>query len=215
MSPPYNPPVFAVTDTPRCVEFARANSFATLVSNGDDGPLATHLPLLIDVGADGGVEIVGHMARANPHWKQAGGQKVLAIFSGPHAYVSASVYQAENVVPTWNYMVVHASGLFHAIEDVEQNLSILQRTVAFYEQNRPQPWSFDSASAYHLKLTESIVGFRIRVETLSGKFKLSQNQSLERQQRVAESLLTSGIQIEHDVALQIYAQSAFGSSVKS
>ena len=208
MSPPYNPPSFAVTGTQECLEFARAYSFATLVSAGDEGPVATHLPLLMDVGANGAIEIVGHMARANLHWQQAHGQSVLAIFSGPHAYVSASVYQAENVVPTWNYMVVHAGGVFHALEDIEQNLVILKRTVAFYEQGRPQPWSFESDNAYHRKLADSIVGFRIRVERLNGKFKLSQNQSLERQQRVADSLLSSASEIEHNVALKMHAQSA-------
>src|SRR5262249_51101713 len=100
----YNPPSFKVTDNDKIYAYMRSYSFAMLVTNGKGGLVATHLPILLD--ADG-PRLLGHMARANPQWKDVQGE-ALVIFPGPHAYVSASWYEAPGTVPTWNYVAVHA-----------------------------------------------------------------------------------------------------------
>lgn len=183
----YTPEAFVVDDIPTLHAAIEANSFAVLVSQKDEFA-ASHLPLLLerDSGAFG--TLVGHMARANPQWRSASGRSVLAIFSGPHAYVSPSWYQAENVVPTWNYVAVHACGTFEPIEDHDALREIVGRTVEFYERRMPQPWRFEPDSAFNEKLLGAIVGFRIEIRRLEGKWKLSQNHPPERRERVVRSL---------------------------
>jgi transcriptional regulator len=128
------------------------------------------------------------MARANPHWKQAGGQTALAIFSGPHAYISPTWYEAEQVVPTWNYVAVHAYGRVQTIEDEGALLDIVQRTVRIYEQSMPQPWSFDGSGTFAKRMLAQIVGFRIEIDKIEGKWKLNQNHPVERRKKVVEAL---------------------------
>src|SRR4051812_5840105 len=107
----YVPAAFAEPDRGRLHEFIEAYSFGLLVSS-HRGPFATHLPFLLDRTAGPHGTLVGHMARANPQWHDLDGREVLAVFSGPHAYVSPSWYEADDVVPTWNYVAVHARGTF-------------------------------------------------------------------------------------------------------
>ena len=89
--------------------------------------------------------MIGHVARANPQWDQAAGQAGLAIFSGPHAYISPTWYEAEQVVPTWNYVAVHAYGRIQTITEEPALLEIVQKFVQVYEQTMPRPWSFDGS----------------------------------------------------------------------
>src|SRR6266542_5687352 len=128
------------------------------------------------------------MARANPHWREAAGQTALAVFSGPHAYISPTWYESEQVVPTWNYLAVHAYGRVEVVEDKGVLLEIVQRSVRVYEQAMPRPWSFDPASTFVGRLLTQIVGFRIEVERIEGKFKLNQNHPAERRQKVVRAL---------------------------
>src|SRR5690349_5446526 len=97
----YVPAPFAVTDIVRLHDFIERNSFGLLVSQVEGRPFASHLPFLLDRKACANGTLVGHVARANPQWKEAQGQSALAVFSGPHAYVSPTWYEAEQVVPTW------------------------------------------------------------------------------------------------------------------
>jgi hypothetical protein len=115
------------------------------------------------------------MARANPQWREAADQIALAIFSGPHAYVSPTWYEAEQVVPTWNYAAVHVYGRMQTIEDEGALLGIVQEMVRVYEQAMPWPWSFDGSTTFVKRLLAQIVGFRIEVGKIEGKFKLNQN----------------------------------------
>ena len=124
----YVPAAFAETDTAKLHEFMRRNSFAVLTSNGEGGLVASHLPLLLDADAGPNGHLLGHMARANPQWRDVRGE-VMAVFSGPHAYVSPSWYEEEGTVPTWNYVAVHAYGTFHLVEDRDGLLDILRRSV--------------------------------------------------------------------------------------
>ena len=103
--------------SPNCTSLIEQYSFGLLISPCGDETQASHLPLLLDRTAGPRGELIGHMARANPQWQQADGSPVLAVFSGPHAYISPAWYEAENVVPTWNYTAVHVYGRFQAIHD--------------------------------------------------------------------------------------------------
>ncbi len=183
----YLPSAFAETDTHKLHAFMRRYSFGLLTSQGGAGLVASHLPLLLDAEAGPHGQILGHMARANPQWKQVEGE-VLVVFSGPHAYISPTWYEAEGTVPTWNYVAVHAYGTLTLVEEPAELLDILRRSVRVYESPRAEPWAFDESAAYVEKLLKAIVGFRIEITRLEGKWKLSQNHPEERRRKVANAL---------------------------
>lgn len=183
----YIPASFERSDPAELHAFVERHSFAMLVSTYDGEPLASHLPLLLAHDGAGRRSLVGHMARANPQWRQADGQTVLAAFSGPHAYVSPSWYEAAQVVPTWNYAAVHVYGRFEAIHDTPALLDIVRAFVEFYERAAPEPWRMPEDD-FIARLTQSIVGFRIPIDRIEGKWKLSQNQPAERRQKVIAAL---------------------------
>jgi transcriptional regulator len=139
----YIPAAFAETDLAKLDDFIELNSFGLLVSQVEGLPFATHLPFLLERTTGPHGTLLGHMARANPQWREAGGQTGLAIFSGPHAYISPTWYEAEQVVPTWNYTAVHAYGRLQIVEDEGALLEIVERSVRVYENAMPRPWSFD------------------------------------------------------------------------
>ena len=112
----YTPPSFAETDRDKLLAAVREYSFATIVSGGDGDLVATHMPLLLETNNDN-ARLVGHWAKANRQWNAADGQRVLAIFSGPHAYISPTWYAAPNTVPTWNYVAVHVYGTLRVEHD--------------------------------------------------------------------------------------------------
>jgi transcriptional regulator len=196
----YIPAVFAEPDLTKLHDFIEQNSFGLLVSQVDGLPFATHLPFLLErtIGPHG--TLVCHIARANPQWREASGQTALAIFSGPHAYISPTWYEAEQVVPTWNYTAVHAYGPVQVIEDEAALLEIVQKSVRIYEQAMPRPWSFDSSSTFVKRLLGQIVGFRIEVERIEGKWKLNQNHPTERRKKVIQALRERGDENAHAVA---------------
>jgi len=183
----YVPSHFAETDTATLHDFMERNSFALVTSRTTDSLVASHLPLLLErnVGPHG--RLVGHFARANSHWREAIGE-TLVVFSGPHAYVAPTWYEAENVVPTWNYVAVHAYGTLRLIEEQDALIEILQRTVSLYESAMPAPWSFDANSDFIRKLATMVVGFRIDISRLDGKWKLNQNHPQERREKVIRVL---------------------------
>src|SRR5262245_32355226 len=138
----YIPTAFAELDLTRLHDFIEEHSFGLLVSQVDGVPFATHLPFLLQRTTGSQGTLVGHVARANPQWRQAAGQNALAIFSGPHTYISPTWYEAEQVVPTWNYTAVHAYGRVQVVEGEGALLDIVQRLVRVHEQAMPRPWSF-------------------------------------------------------------------------
>src|SRR4028118_733686 len=105
----YIPNAFREDDIEKLVTFMRANSFATLMSIQDNIPIASHIPLVVTV-QDNVVKLTGHLAKLNPQWKVFGENESLAIFTGPHAYISPTLYEKRESVPTWNYLAVHAYG---------------------------------------------------------------------------------------------------------
>jgi transcriptional regulator len=189
----YNPSHFVESNPQTLREFIARHSFATLVSHRDDGPIASHLPLLFDAQGGPHGRLLGHMARANDQWRSASGQRVLAIFHGPHAYISPTWYAAEDVVPTWNYVVVHVTGTLRLVDDRERLLEIICRTVETYESPQPKPWSLDAQDAAFIdKLLGAVVGFEIDIEQIEGKWKLNQNHPAERREKVIRALRATG-----------------------
>lgn len=184
----YVPPAFAQSDLPTLHSFIERHSFGLLVSPLGRSPFGSHLPFLLrrDAGPHG--TLVGHMARANPHWQGLAGQTALVVFAGPHSYVSPSWYEASNVVPTWNFTAVHVTGTAEIVQGGEELRGILQETVGVYERNMPNPWSFDDSGTFAERMMAQIVGFRIPIERIEGKFKLSQNQPVERRTKVVRAL---------------------------
>jgi transcriptional regulator len=197
----YTPASFRVTDSDKLTRLMQNHSFATLVSNGPDGPLATHLPILYhpDVGPYG--TLVSHMARANPHWQLfQSGEETLAIFQGPHSYVSPSWYADTPAVPTWNYAAVHAYGTPQIIDDHERVVQLLDETVDRYESRFDQPWTLAASDAYRDQLIQAIVAFEVPIARLEGKFKLGQNRSEADRCGVFEILTTSEDQRQSQLA---------------
>ena len=187
----YIPAAFRESDTTKLHEFMRQHGFALLMSHGARGLVASHLPLLIDPARGPLGTLVGHFAKANEQSADAG-TEMLAVFSGPHAYISPTWYETPNTVPTWNYVAVHAYGVLRLIEDRAELARILDATVTKYEAPRPQPWPFDARTNFHQKLLDGIVGFEIEITRLEGKWKLNQNHPPERRQRVVNALMELG-----------------------
>jgi transcriptional regulator len=198
----YNPASFAVDDRTKLHDFIAQHSFATLVSFDGTTPFASHIPLLIDRDAGTHGRLVGHVARANPQWKHAAERQVLAIFHGPHAYVSPAWYEAANVVPTWNYVAVHASGTLRIVEQRDELRQIVARMVDVYESSQD--------AGFIDRLLESIVGFTIEIERLAGKWKLSQNHPPERREKVRLALQQSGRAEDQQLAALMAPPPAWG-----
>lgn len=183
----YIPKTFAETEPEKLFDFIEANSFGILFSQQNGLPFASHLPFLLERSSTSTGWLVGHMAKANPHWHELVGE-VLVVFLGPHAYISPAWYEEEKTVPTWNYVAVHVYGQVSVVDDGEQLLKIVEDTVKYYEQSRPAPWMLDTTQEYIHKLLKGIVGFKIEITRLEGKWKLNQNHSSTRQEKVINAL---------------------------
>jgi transcriptional regulator len=170
----YVPRHFAHDDPDVLLEVMQQYNFATLVSNSDGMPFATHLPVLTyrDTGA---IRIEAHLARANPHWKALENDaQALVIFHGPHTYVSPTLYQGKNRVPTWNYIAVHAAGRAVVDHTEQTKMSLLSDLIAHHEPAYRK--QFDAIDAgVRNGLVNAIVAVHITVEKLEGKFKLGQH----------------------------------------
>jgi transcriptional regulator len=206
----YIPAAFAKTDQATLHCFIEQHSFALLVSQDGAEPMASHLPFLLERDCGPCGRLIGHMARANSQWRSAVGQKVLVTFAGPHAYISPSWYEADSVVPTWNYTAVHAYGTLRLVEEPAALRDIVARMVTHYEGSRPSPWDLDSQPAEFIeRMLAAIVGFEIDIERLEGKWKLSQNQPAERQEKVVRALRQS--ESPDDLAVADLMQAGLGS----
>jgi len=189
----YIPPAFQETRRELLDELIRQHNFGTLVSTHAGELMASHLPFLLESEAGPHGTLRGHMARANPQWQSfEEGQEVLAIFQGPHAYVSPTWYEEPLSVPTWNYATVHAYGVPSLVEEREALYRLLEALVRVHEAPMPSPWPFELPDDYVGRMINGIVGFEIRLTRLEGKLKLSQNRSLADQQAVADALLKQG-----------------------
>lgn len=198
----YTPHIFREQDQEVLQRFLQEYSFATLLTWQEGAPFVSHLPLLYrPEPAPFGV-LRGHMARANPHWKSfLPGAEALAIFSGPHCYISPSWYGTPLQVPTWNYLVVHMYGAPRVLEEEGERRALLEEMVEVYESHQEAPWSLSSLPPEFLEdLTRGVVAFEISVRRLLGKFKLNQNRTPEERTRVIEVLQKSEKGHEREVA---------------
>lgn len=183
------PSSFRVDDRETLFRFLDRHGFAALVTVVDGVPFATHLPLLLD--REAGL-LLGHLARANPQWRSfADGVEALAVFAGPHAYVSPSWYAEAPAVPTWNYATVHVYGVPRVLS-AERTAEVVDRTVSKYEDSRPAPWPNDLPDEFRRRLLAGIVGFEMPIARMEGKFKLGQNRSQADQAGMLERLRGDG-----------------------
>lgn len=183
----YVPPIFGNNDATEIRKFVDANSFAVLVSTHQSVLTATHLPLKWTTNQAGENVLQGHVAKANVQWKEIENVPVLAIFSGPHAYISSSWYNHENV-PTWNYVAVHISGKARIIEGEELKES-LKKLVDTYEATSKNPISVEGFSeGFYEKNIRGLVGFEIKIENVTAAHKLSQNRDKENHQLIVDAL---------------------------
>jgi len=197
----YTPRAFEVTDDARLHALMRNYPFAVLVSTRGGALEATHLPFMVDASRGAHGTLLGHMARANPHWRQFdGSHEATVIFTGPHAYVSPSWYADPHTVPTWNYAVVHAHGRPAVIDDRQRVRELLGTLVARHEAPLDPPWTMDQAEPGLDRQIEHIVAFEMEITRLEGKFKLNQNRSQADRQGVIEALADSGDPLEYAVA---------------
>lgn len=186
----YMPEAFREDDLALLYAFMRGQSFGALVTLQDGLPIANHFPFLLDEQRGPKGTLLAHMARANPQWRSfSTGQEVLAIFQGPHTYVSPSwyVHDPAGSVPTWNYAVVHAYGLPRIIEDPQELYALLRASVENFEAPFIPPWTLHDADEYAQRM-KSIVGFALQITRLEGKFKLSQNRPNVDRERVIAAL---------------------------
>jgi transcriptional regulator len=184
----YNPPHFATQDLDLALQLMVQHPFAMLVGpDAQGGSFATHLPLTA-LQDEQGLFLEGHMARANPHWEwlaaqSASGQQVLAIFSGPSAYISPGHYDTKLAVPTWNYLAVHLYGELSLIDDEEAKDALLKRLIGQHEPAYAAQWR-SLPRDYQSKMLGAIVGFRFSVQRWEGKIKLSQNRPAAERSRI-------------------------------
>lgn len=183
----YIPEHFRLRNHADAIAFMRANPFAILVSSTDEGPFATHLPVIVRE-IDERLMIRGHVAKANPHWRYLERPtKNLIIFHGPHAYVSPANYTTREVVPTWNYGTVHVNGEARVFSEPDELLGVLHELIPMFEPAYADQWA-SLSPAYRERMLSHIVGFEIAVTKIEAKFKLSQNRSREEQHNIIRSL---------------------------
>jgi transcriptional regulator len=179
----YVPTVFKQDQLPELQAAMRASGLATLVTIGPDGPVASHVPMLLDDAPKPYGVLYGHVAKANPQWQHsAPGLNALALFLGPDAYISPTWYETKRqtgrVVPTWNYVAVHAYGPVTFFSEPERLLDVVRRLTERHEAGRQAPWAVGDAPEDFVRAQlKGIVGFTLAITRLEGKWKLGQNRS--------------------------------------
>lgn len=179
----YRPAAFRQDDLTTLHAQIRACGLALVSSAGQQGLQASHLPLLLEPGEGEFGTLYGHFARANPHWRDlADGTETLVVFSGPDAYVHPGWYPSKaehgKMVPTWNYIAVHAWGQAEVFDEPERLLQLVSRLSDQHEQGRPKPWAVSDAPRDYIDaMLRAIVGFALPIRRIEGQWKLSQNRT--------------------------------------
>lgn len=195
----YVPSQFREDRVPVLHEAIQRAGLATLVTVGPGGPDASHVPMLLLPEPAPLGTLVGHIARANPQWRDAPpGLDALALFLGPDAYVTPSWYETKRqtgqVVPTWNYVAVHAQGSLRFFDDPQRLLALVTRLTEAREAGRPDPWAVSDAPEEFIRAhLKAIVGFELTIARLEGKWKMSQNRPAHDRAGVAEGLEREGM----------------------
>lgn len=194
----YIPKHFEQNDRKKSIAFMEAYNFAIVVSVKEQLPLATHLPFVLEE-REKELILISHMSKANEQWKTFSGKEVLVIFSEPHAYISPSLYEKQQNVPTWNYVAVHAYGKINILNSTEQKLDVLHKQMQTFEAGYIEQFK-TLEQKYIDGLLNGIVAFEINVTKLQSKEKLSQNKSTTEKQNIKKHLTDSGGDMKKDLA---------------
>lgn len=202
----YLPSAFKEDDLAIIHQQIESTRLAVLVTHGALGLLANHVPLLLnpDQGPNGTLH--GHLAKANPQWKELeSGAEALLIFTGPDAYVSPSFYPSKaehgQVVPTWNFLAIHAYGTPEVFHDASRLLDLVSALTDKHEAGRATPWAVEDApKAYIDKMLSAIVGFVVPITRLEGKRKLNQNRNAADIAGVRDGLAASAVPNDNELA---------------
>jgi transcriptional regulator len=197
----YTPKFNQIADRGLLIEAMRAYSFAILFGPGGSEAgtelRATHLPLLVkDEGEHG--TLLGHFARANPHWKELAGRETMVVFPGPHSYVSPAHYTEPLSVPTWNYIAIHAYGTLSLIEDEDGRNHLVEQLIEANEPAYLARWRA-MPDGFRRTMLASIMGFRVPIARIEGKFKISQNRAPEERRNV-QAAQAAGSSDERELA---------------
>jgi transcriptional regulator len=189
----YIPPAFRLEDIAAIHRAMRQARSATLVTATEEGLIGTLLPMLLEESEGQNGTLYAHVARANTQWKQVPTCEGMAIFAGPQAYVTPSWYatkqETHKVVPTWNYVAIHAYGPVEFFDDADRLLDVVTRLTNLHEQERPQRWAVTDAPGDFIKAQlRGIVGLRMPITRLDGKRKMSQNRNAADRAGVIEGL---------------------------
>jgi len=180
----YVPKHFEITDEDEIFAFIEANAFGQLISTHEGRLFSTHMPVLLDTDNN---RLLGHLARANPQWRDIEGQEVLITLQGPHDYISPSWYRSPGV-PTWNYQAVHIYANCHVFEDATKLKQVVDKLTEKFESAFEEPWQ----PTYKASMLQGIVGIEVEITEIQCKYKLSQNRSREDQTQVTKLLQETG-----------------------
>ena len=186
----YIPKNYLLKDQKEIIDFMQKFNFASIVSTVDQQLFATHLPFTIS-SEEGKIVLSSHFAAANPQWKTLGKQRSMVIFTEPHAYISTRNYDKAENVPTWNYLAVHAYGTAEIIDEASATMTVLKEMMQSFEPEYQEQWNA-LPDAYKAKMVKGIKAFRIRVDDLQAKHKLSQNRNLSEQLKIIDHLGDAG-----------------------
>ena len=197
----YTPRSFHVEHLPILYALTRDFSFGVLISSDGGKPIAIYLPFMVDPDRGQHGTLIAHMARANPRWQGWTEEtQTLAIFQGPHAYISPGWYEDQETVPTWNYATVHAYGSPRLVCEPSELRPVVESLVALHEGHAESGWDRTKMESVMGIELQAIVGFEIPSESIEGKFKFNQNRSREDQEGVAKALEDSSEDLERETA---------------
>ena len=204
----YLPEQFKEEDISRITGLIKNYPFGMLITLDNAYPFVSHLPFLFEPDASSYGKLIGHMAKDNPHWKLlTQRESSLVVFNAAHGYISPTWYSGPGV-PTWNYAVVHVYGNAALISNPVDLESLLAKVTDEFELAKPNPWKFNFPEQKKQQLLQKIVGIEIRINKITGKFKLSQNRSLQEQQNVIHELGKSDL--SSDIELSKFMRSYLG-----
>lgn len=194
----YNPNSFKETDPDILYPFIEEHNFGVIFSQNGNTPEAAHLPFMVNRDED---MLISHFARANKHWQHIDEKKeVLIVFQGTHGYISPGWYKNQNTVPTWNYAAVHVHGTPSIVHNIDELREMVDSLTYHHEEGVNSSWDYEAAHSKRERLLKGIVGIRINITKLEGKFKFNQNRSIEDQKEVIKSLENSASESNRKMA---------------
>jgi transcriptional regulator len=207
----YIPPSFAAKDRAAIARLIHDYPFATLVTPAAPEPWISHIPLLMTDAGELYGTLIGHFARANPHWQHVNDAQSIAIFHGPHAYVSPSWYmEPTQAVPTWNFTAIHAHGSLEIFDEPAATRGVLDALIRRFEGTRAAPWKLAMPDHQRDALVSAIVAFKMPIRRLDAKFKLSQNRMRDDRVRVIAALKAEGYSEATETAIWMQAYAGIG-----